>query len=200
MQWCNHWYVARCLLDCGYHSLEEILVGDESLAVDGQYEILVDALNTCRSAESRMVVSQGVDKQVAYHINLVQFGSLACGNTVGVHSRGEHQVAESVDNEAVYFFRHIDVERACASHEMSQTLAALLADDGNSHGGGKVVAHDDCVCGYSVEIVVEGSHHPSCQFVDTLTIHSEVNVGVGDFELFKQVGVNCRVALATRIY
>ena len=96
----------------------------------------------------------------------------AGGDTRSTDTGSEEQVAESVDNEAIDFLGHGDIERASACHDMCQPESSLLGYDSGSHRRCQVVNNDDGVHRVTVEIVLEGCHHLSRQFIQILTVNT----------------------------
>ena len=138
------------------------------------------------TAQPVVVGAKCIHQDVAHHVDLGEFGTLLVGYAVAAHACGEEQVGETVDDEAVYFLGHLQVEGTCACHEMRQADAALLGDDGSRHGRREVVDDDDHIRGMTLEIFLEGCHHLAHQFVETVAVHAEEHVGTRNLQVAEE--------------
>ena len=188
--------------DSCQHALEVVGVGKQRLAVDGEHQIAAvgNSVETGRALPAVVLVAQGIHEDVAHHIYLMHLGTFTRSNAAGNGTGGKQQVAEAVDDQAVDFLRHADVERARASHEVRQAQSALLGHDSCGHGGGKVVDNNHGVGGVVLQVVLEGSHNTASELVQILAVDTQEDIGLRHLQVVEQRRLQRAVGLTAGIH
>ena len=117
------------------HKQKIVLGSQQCLAIQGEHQVaaILNAIKTGRTLPTVATIAQLVHQNVANHIYFMQFGTLACGNAAGTDTCRKEHIGKAINHQAVNFLRHIDVERARASHQMCQTGSTLFGDDSCRH-------------------------------------------------------------------
>ena len=88
--------VASDLGDGSEHALQVVLVGQQGLAIDGEYQVaaVLNAVETGGTRPAVVVIAQGIHQDIAHHIDFVVLGTFARSNAAGAYASGKQQVAD----------------------------------------------------------------------------------------------------------
>ena len=136
-----------------------------------------------------MIEAEGIHKNVTDHIGLRLLGLFAGGDACGADTGGEEVVGQGIDDEAVDLLGHLDIERACACHEMGEADAPFLRDDSGGHRRGEVIDNDHHIDGMLIKELVELRHHLTGDLIEARADDTEIILRTGDLEIVEEGGL-----------
>ena len=115
-----------CIVHATDNSLDELgkmcFVVNQGLTIEREYNIFAflksKFIKYGRTLQATVIIAKIINENVANHVDLTQLSTLFVGNVVVTDTCREENIAQTINDKTIDFFRHIDVKAACSCCNM----------------------------------------------------------------------------------
>ena len=151
------------------------------MPVECQQQIILfpDAktVEPCRLTQPGTVVTQCINQNISYMMNVFGDHSFLIQIPVGYHAGCEQIVGNGIYNGTVHFAWHVHVEGTGACNKMSHFQTAFLGNDGTTHGGCQIIHYQYHLRRMIVQFLFEGKHDGCSNLGIILSADSQICIG-----------------------